>query len=145
MGFREHILNLFTGPYVPFRHIMFSHGGFPFIPKTLTFTNCFHDRKGKTALYPHADQIDHNIISCTDGCGNGSLSLFNKSLGITKPYVCTMGKSCNTHQIRKIFRLGVNKHLHGKVCTKLRNSQTSKFTSFNIFRFDSQCIRTCKK
>ena len=144
MCLREHIFNLFTGPDIPFRNIVFTHGSFPLFAQTFSFTYSFHDRKGKAAFYPHADEIDHNIISCTDCSRNRCFSFFDQCLCISQPYVCTMRQSGNTYQVRKIFRFRINKHLHGKICTKLRYTQTSELAASNILRFDSQCIRTCK-
>ena len=145
MCFREHILDLFTRPYIPFRYIMFSHSCFPLITKPLTFTYSLHDGERETALYPHTDEVDHDIISCTDCSGNCCFSLFDESLCISQPYVCTMRQTCNTYKVRKILRLCINKHLHRKIRTKLRHTETAELTAADIFRFDSQCLRTCKQ
>ena len=40
----------------------------------------------------------------------------------------------------KYFGLRINQHLHGKIRTKLRDSQASKFTSSDILRLDLQCF-----
>ena len=44
-------------------------------------------------LQPLVDQIDHNIVSSTDTGGNGRCPGFDQILGISQPYVRTMGKS----------------------------------------------------
>ena len=124
---------------------MFFHGLDPFITKTFTFTDALHNSKRQTTLHTFSDQIDHNIISGTDRCGNGRCTILNQHLCITQPNVSTMGKTCNTYQVRKIFRLGINKHLHGEICTKLRNSKTAKLTASNILRADSQCLSSRKQ
>ena len=145
MGFREHIFDFFAGPDVPVRNAMFLHGCDPFITKTFSLTDTLHDGKCQTTLHSLANEIDHNIISGTDCCRNGSLSFFDQSLGISQPHVSTMGKSGNTDQIRKRFRLGSHKHLHGKISTKLWNSQTAKLAAADILRINSKSFCTGKK
>ena len=145
MSFGEHVLDLFAGPDIPFRNIMLPHSSLPLVPEPLSFSHALHDRKCKAALHSHTDQIDHNIVSGTDRCGNGSLSFLDQSLGISQPYVRTMSKSRDPDQIRKILWLGINKHLHGKVCTKLRHTQTAKLAPSNILRSDAQSFCAGKK
>ena len=52
-----------------------------------------------------------------------------------------MGKSRDTHQIRKRFRRSVDQHLHRKICTKLRNSKCTKLRAADVLRFDTKCFR----
>ena len=47
------------------------------------------------------DQVDHDIITGTDGRGNRRLSLLDQCLCIPQPYVRTMGQTGDTDQIRK--------------------------------------------
>ena len=145
MCLREHVLNFFTGPNIPFRYIMFSHSCFPLITKSLSFTDGLHDSERKTALYAHTDEVDHDVISCTDCGGNRCFSLFDQGLCIAKPYVRTMRQTGNTYKVRKILWLCINQHLHRKIRTKLRHTKAAKLTAADIFRFYSQCLRTCKQ
>ena len=145
MSLREHILDQLTGPDIPVRNSMLFHGLDPLITKTFSLTDTLHDRKRKATFHSFSDKVDHNIVSGTDSCGNGCLTLLDQHLGITQPYIRTMRKPCNTDQVREVFRLGVNKHLHGEICTKFRDSQTSELTSANIFRFNFQSLCTCKQ
>lgn len=82
---------------------MLPHSSLPLVPEPLSFSHALHDRKCKAALHSHTDQIDHNIVSGTDCCGNGSLSFLDQSLGISQPHVRTMSKSRDPDQIRKYF------------------------------------------
>ena len=99
MSFREHVLDQLTGPDIPVRYVVFFHGHDPLITETFSLTDTLHDRKCQTTLYPFTDEVDHDVISGTDGRGNGCFSLLDQHLGIAKPYVRTMGKSCNTDQV----------------------------------------------
>ena len=141
----EHILDLFTGPDVPLRNLVFPHRSFPFITQSLSLTDTLHNGKCKTALHSHADKVDHNIISRTDCCRNRCLTFFDQCLCVAEPHVRTMGQTCYSDKIREILRLCINKHLHGKIRTEFRNSKTSQFTSSDILWLDPQCIRTGKK
>ena len=114
MGFREHVLNLLTGPDIPVRYIVIDHILLPFRP-FVTFSFChnslpdiLHNLKRFLGIQSHANQIDHDIIPCTDGGRNRCLLFLNQCLCIAKPYVRTMGQPCNTHQIRKFFWLCIN-------------------------------------
>ena len=145
MGFREHIFDFFAGPDIPVRNAVFFHGGDPLISETFSFTDALHNSKGKTTFHTLTDQVDHNIITGTDCRGNSSFSLFNQCLRISQPYIRTVGKSGNTDQIRKIFRLGIHKHLHGEISTKFWNSQTAKLAAADILRINSKSFCTGKK
>ena len=124
---------------------MFLHGGDPLVTKALSLTDAFHNGKRKTTLHTLADEIDHNVISGTDCSGNGCLSFLDQGLGISQPHVCTVGKSGNTYQVGKIFRLGIHKHLHGEISTKLRNSQAAKLAAANILRLNSKSFGAGKQ
>ena len=145
MSLREHILNSFARPYIPVGNTMIYHFLLPFRPflalpgSHLTLTDHFHYCKRKLTVMSLLDKVNHNIISCTYSCRNCCFSLFNKSLCISKPYIGTMCKSCNSYQIREILRFSIHKHLHGKICTKFRNTERSKFTAAYILRFNSKC------
>ena len=93
MGFREHIFDLFAGPEIPVRHIMFFHDFLIIRCQALPFTDTFHDLERLFGFNPFVDQIDHNIISCTDGCGNLGFSLLDQRLCIAQPYIRTMGQT----------------------------------------------------
>ena len=108
MGFREHVLNLFTRPDIPVRYIMRTHDFFLFRCQTFPLTHLFHDCERLFTLQSLLNQIDHDIITRANRRGNGCLSLFDKSLCIAKPYIGTMGQTGDTDQIRKILWFGVN-------------------------------------
>ena len=101
MGFGEHVLDLFTGPDIPVRHIMGKHLRLPLRFQALSLSHRLHNGKGQRRVNSHLNQIDHNIISTADGSGNGGLSFLNQSTGIAQPYIGTMTQTGNTHQIRK--------------------------------------------
>ena len=145
MGFGEHVFDLFAGPYVPIRHIVLFHLFFPFRLQSFSFTHAFHDGKGLFAVHPFSDEIYHNIITGTDCSGNGRLSFLNQSLGISKPNVCTVGKSCNTHKIREMGRFRIDQHLHGKFCTKFRDAKGAKGNPTYLFRSNSKGFCAGKK
>ena len=90
MGFREHVLDLLTRPDIPVRHIV-RRSSPPSTPAIVTVP--FHFRttasmilKDMLTLQPHTDQIDHNIITGTDGRGNGRLS-FLRSASVRCPAI----------------------------------------------------------
>ena len=56
-----------------------------------------------------------------------------------------MGKTRNTHKVRKILRLRINKHLHCEIRTKLRNAKCPKLTAADILRLDPQRVRTLEQ
>ena len=145
MGFGKHIGNLFTGPDIPVRNIVFLHDFLPLRAKSFTLSDTFHDCECLAAFHTHIDQISHNIVTGTDCRGNCCKSFTDKLLRISQPYICSVGKAGNTDQIRKTGWLCLLNHSDYKICSKLRNSQTSKRTSSNILRFDSQCLRTGKQ
>ena len=124
---------------------MVFHGLDPFVTETFSFTDTLHDGKCQAAFHPFSNKVDHNIISRTDRGGNGRRSVLNQYLGISKPYVRTMRKSRNTYQVGKIFRLGIDQHLHGKVCTKLRDPEASQPAAADILRADPQSLRSRKQ
>ena len=126
---------------------MLTHLLFPLIPFVTfafcndTFSYLLHDVKCKSRFQSPVDQIRHNIISCTDRGRKFTDALRNQCLCVSKPYIRTMGKSRDTHQIRKCFRRSVDQHLHRKICTKLRNSKCTKLRAADVLRFDTKCFR----
>ena len=125
MGLREHVFDLFAGPDIPVGNVMFLHLRLPLRFQTLTFSHALHDRKGLLTLQALLDQITHDIVSRTDGRGNRRLSFLDQRLRIAQPYVRTVGQTGNPDQIRKALRFRVHKHLHGKLRTELRNTQST--------------------
>ena len=101
-----------------------------------TLSGLFHDIKGFRTIQSHMDQIGHDIITRTDTGRNRSRTIFDQSLGITQPYVRTMGQAGNTDQIRKLLRLCIPEHPHGKIGTKLRDTQRSHRTAVQLLRCD---------
>ena len=56
-----------------------------------------------------------------------------------------MGKARNTHKVRKILRLRINKHLHCEIRTKLRNAKRPKLAPADVLRLDPQRVRTLEQ
>ena len=56
-----------------------------------------------------------------------------------------MGKTRNTHKVRKILRLRINKHLHCEIRTKLRNAKRPKLAPADVLRLDPQRVRTLEQ
>ena len=64
--------------------------GFEFVPidlfsaqsrQALALTDALHDRKGQRRIHSLLHQIDHNIVTTTDGRGNRSLTIGGCKLG----------------------------------------------------------------
>ena len=114
MRLREHILDFFTGPHIPVRHPVIQHVFLifrPFLAFSIgngTFSYTLHNGKRLLTVQSFTDQICHDIVSGTDRSGNRCFSFLNQSLGITKPYVCSMGQTCDSDQIRKCLWFGIN-------------------------------------
>ena len=145
MGFREHVADLLTGIDVPFRHVFFPHRLFPLRFQPLSFPYTFHDRKRKRTLHPLIDQIDHNIISGTDRCGNRCLSGFDQLLRIAQPHIGSVRQSGNPDQIRERLRICLLHHLDNEIRSELRDSKTSKRASADVFRFDPERARVVEQ
>ncbi len=47
----------------------------------------------ESSLSSPIDQVDHDIITGTDGRGNGRFSFLDQCLCITQPHIRTMGQS----------------------------------------------------
>ena len=77
INLKEYVLDFFTGINIPFRHLVLAHCFFPFRLQSLSFSNRFHNRKGCFGFQTGVDQIDHNIISCTDCSRNRCNPLLN--------------------------------------------------------------------
>ena len=82
MGLREHVFDLFAGPDIPVRHAVGCHLLLPLRLQALALSHPLHDGEGQSLLQAPADQVDHDVISGTDGSLNGCLSLLDQSLGI---------------------------------------------------------------
>ena len=97
MGLGEHVLDLFTGPDIPVRHIVGDHVCLPLRPVVTfalghgTLSDSLHDLEGFLGIQPLADQVDHDIVTGTDGRGNGGFSFQDQRLGIAQPYVRSVG------------------------------------------------------
>ena len=90
MRFREHVFDSFTGFDIPVLDTGFTHRLFHIFRKTFSFTDTFHDLKGKSIFNSGMYQIGHNIITGTNGGRKCTISFFNEILGIVQPNVCTM-------------------------------------------------------
>ena len=139
MCLREHILDFITRPYIPVWNTVFPHNLLPFRCKSLTFSYLLHYCKCKLTFKSFLDKVYHNVISCTYRRRYGCLALFKKCLCVTKPYISSVWKPCNSYKVRKILWLSINKHLHSKICTKLWYSKCTKLTTANILRCNSKC------
>ena len=144
MSLREHVLDFFTGPHIPVRHTVIQHILFifrPFFTFSIgngTFSYTLHNGKCFLTVQPFTNQIRHDIVTSTDCRGNRCFSFLNQGLGVSKPYVCSMGQTCDSDQIRKCLRFGIDQHLHREISTKLRDSKSSKLTATNIFRLNAK-------
>ena len=145
MGFREHIFDLFAGPEIPVRHLMFLHDFLIIRCQALPFTDTFHNLERLFGFNPFVDQIDHNIISCTDSRGNLGFTFLNQCLRIAQPYIRTMGQTGDTHQIRKCFRFCITEHLHNEFRTELRNTKRTQVGTADVLRFDMERLKTMKQ
>ena len=141
MGFGEHIFDLLAGPDIPVRHPVGLHLRHPLGFQSLALSYTLHDGEGQSLVQPLGNQIDHNVVTGTDGCLNGCLSLLNQGLGISQPHIRAVGQAGNPHQVGKVFGLGVKKHLHCKVRTKLRHSQSSQGAAADILRLNPKGFR----
>ena len=103
------------------------------------FTDTLHDGKRKSTLHTLADQIDHNIISGTDGSRKW-LPFLPRSVSGHFPATRLYRGKVRQYVPRseKYFGLVSHEHLHGEISTKLRNSQAAKLAAANILRLDVQ-------
>ncbi len=82
MGLREHVLDLLAGIDIPLGHIVSQHILTPGILQRLMLTGGLHDGEGLSRIHAHMHQIDHDIISTTDGILQGGDALQNQILCI---------------------------------------------------------------
>ena len=147
MGLREHVLDLLTGFNIPLGYIVGQHVFFPLFPHGASalrhhaFTHGLHDLEGLLRFHTHLDQIQHDIVTGTDGGGNRCHAAHDQILCISQPYVGTVGQAGNTHQIGKCLGLGIDNHLHGEIGTKLRDTQCPQLCSADLLRSNAQRIR----
>ena len=134
MGLGEHILYLLAGVDVPVGHVLLLHGGDPVILQALALPDALHDGEGQAGLHPHLDQVDHDIVTGTDGRGNGGRAAHDQILGVAQPHVRAVGKPRNAHQVREGLGLGIDYHLHGEVGAELRNPQDSQLCAPDLVR-----------
>ena len=145
----EHVFNLFTGLDIPVRYLMGFHVLLPFRPLLrLDLALChrslahrLHDFEGFLRLHALVDQVGHDVVTGTHTGGNGGNAIPDQILGVAQPYVRTMGKSRDSDQIRKGFGLSFDDHAHGKIRTKLRDTQTAKLCTTYLLRCDAQSFR----
>ena len=99
MGFREHVLDLVAGSDIPVGNPMPAHLFFPFRRQSLTLSYLLHDGKGQFRVHPLSDQVDHDVISGTDGSGDRTDLVHDQILGIAQPYIRSVGKSRDADQV----------------------------------------------
>ena len=147
MRLREHVLDLLAGPYIPFRHSVIEHFLFPFGPvlalalRNRSFSDIFHDRKGKRTFKTHIDKVCHDIISRAYGSRYRGFAFFNDSLCIAEPDIGSVRQTRYPDKIGKRRRFRIKKHLYYEVGTELRYAETPKLASAYILRFDTECFR----
>ena len=138
VGLREHVLYGIAGPYIPVRDSMSLHfltvhlmvG----ILREFSLSYQLHYLKAHTRIHPHAYEIDHDVVTGTDGRIYGTGALAYKLLGISQPDVGAVGKPGYAHKVRHIMRLRLQKHLHGKIRSELRHSHGPAGRSSYIVR-----------
>ena len=94
MRFRKHILDFETAIDVPLWNIVSKHVLLHFFGqlfRCLALTGNLHDIKGKLRFQPMMQQVSHNAVSGTNDLGNGTGTVADKILGISQPYIGTMG------------------------------------------------------
>lgn len=69
----------------------------------------------------------------------------DQRLGIAKPYVRAVRKPGDTNQIGKMRRMGVDEHLHGELCAKLRDPKGTKLCPSDVLRLKPEGIRILKQ
>ena len=145
MRLREHVADLLTRPDIPVRHILGFHRFFPFRLQPFSLSHALHDRKGKGTLHPFVDQVDHDIISCTDRGRNSRLTGLYQLLRVAEPHVRPVGQSGDTDQVRKSLGLCIFHHLDNKVCPELRDAKAAQLTAVDILRLDPQYVRAVEE
>ena len=81
MSLGEHILDQLTGSRYTSRTSCSFMVCDPLLTKALALTDTLHNGKGQATLHSLTDQIDHNIITCTDRSGNRCFSFLGSVPG----------------------------------------------------------------
>ena len=148
MSLREHILYLFTGVNIPFRHVIFTHSGFKVFRHTLfcgsALSDKLHDFKRHAGFKPMVQKVYHNIVTQSYNFRQGCGFILDKVLRVVKPNISTVGKSGYYKQFHKGCRHSVNQHSADKVGSKFRNAKGSYLT-VNLFGFDAKSLSAAEQ
>ncbi len=90
--------------------------------------------KASSFLQSLLDQIDHDIVTGTDGRLDRCLALLDQGLGVAQPHVRSVGQTGDPHQVRKILGLCIQEHLHGKIRSELRDAQGPQLAAADVLR-----------
>ena len=77
-------------PVIPF--VTFALGNY-------SFTDFLHDIEGKSGIKSHVYQINHNIVTTTNGCRYGTLARLDELLRVAQPYIGSMRQTRYSHKI----------------------------------------------
>ena len=105
MRLREHVLDLLARPHVPVRHSVGCHLSLPILPFVTfalgyySFTDFLHDIEGKSGIKSHMYQINHNIVTTTNGCRYSTLARLDEFLCVAQPHI---GSMCQTRYSYKV-------------------------------------------
>ena len=153
MSLWEHVLNLFTRSDIPVRHIVGYHILLPFFPlRCRSLSLChhalphgLHNLEGLLRFHSLINQIGHDIIPGTHAGGNRRRAVPYQILCVSHPHIGAMGKPGDPYKIRERFRFGFDYHVHGKVCTEFRDTQTPQLRPADLLRCNPQRLRVLKK
>ena len=149
MGLGEHVLDGVAGPDIPVRHPVGPHHFAVFLVLWIlgefSLSHQLHDLEGIPGLQPLGDEVDHDVVTGTDGGLNGTFSLVDQLLGVAHPHVGAMGQSRDPHQVGNIFWLCVQQHLDGEVGAELRDTQGAALGSPDVLRGEPQGLRVLEQ
>ena len=86
-----------------------------------TLTDDLHDLERRFVLDPFEDQIVHDVVTSGNDLTHRRRPGTDVVLRVVQPYVCTVRKSGNAHQIGEFIRFRIVQHLPGKRGSELRD------------------------
>ena len=122
VGLGEQILDLLAGANVPIRHA----GGHHFLLRTgrqtPALTDGLHDLEGPLVRHTAGDEVEHNIVTGTDGLVHrGGLGV-DEVLGVAQPHIGTVGIATDPHQEVELLRQGIQQNATGEAGIEFRNT-----------------------
>ena len=148
MSLREHVFNLLTGVDVPVRHIVLLHLFLPFRPfldlarGDLAFSDTLHDREGKRRVQSLRDQIAHDIVTAAYARKKRTVTVFDMRLRISEVDIRAVGKTGNLDKLGHGRGLCLLQHADDELRSELRNSECARGHASDVFRPDSEGLRT---